>query len=56
MTREEFESILEEAFLEWFNDAYEEIINESNKETKARNTNSIKVTKISLLLSYICLF
>ena len=49
MTREEFESILEEAFLEGYNDAMEEIFEEdmdiyteSNKETKARNRETTK--------------
>ena len=33
MTREEFESILEEAFLEGYNDAMEEIFEESSNDT-----------------------
>ena len=57
MTREEFESILEEAFLEGYNDAMEEIFeedssfdleeemdsyNESNAATKAKNRETAK--------------
>ena len=57
MTREEFEALLEEAFIEGYNDAIDEIFEEdntfdledemdsyleSNKETKARNKKTLQ--------------